>query len=124
MEADGADAILAQLLSLGLADEPTCRAAIAATGAAGPDQAAEYIFTGVAPAPAPAPVPAGGGIVPPGLLGGGDIKLVIVVRADLRMSSGKVAAQAAHAALAATRRSGAAVLGQWQGAGEKIVVVC
>lgn len=34
---------------------------------------------------------------------GPDLKLVLVVRTDLRMSAGKVAAQCVHAALQATR---------------------
>jgi len=52
-----------------------------------------------------------------------DLKLVLLVRQDLRMSTGKVAAQCSHAAIAAATKGDALMSAQWQDAGEKIVVL-
>jgi len=51
------------------------------------------------------------------------MKQVIVVREDLKMSSGKVAAQACHASLAAYRRADKISKTRWDVEGEKVVVV-
>ncbi|KAJ2785529.1 hypothetical protein H4R18_000474 [Coemansia javaensis] len=61
-------------------------------------------------------------------LGGEDVKLVLVVRMDLGMSKGKIAAQCSHAALAcykdASRRAAAAV-SAWEVTGQaKVVLRC
>ena len=50
------------------------------------------------------------------------MKLVILVRTELKMDKGKVAAQACHAALAAARGDAGNVL-LWRLCGEPIVVV-
>lgn len=50
-------------------------------------------------------------------------KQVIVVRKDLKMSPGKVAAQCCHASLGAYRRAGKTDLTKWLLSGEKKVVV-
>ena len=51
------------------------------------------------------------------------MKMVLVVREDLGMSRGKVAAQCAHAALGGARRADASVIERWAGAGETMIVV-
>jgi len=51
------------------------------------------------------------------------MKLVILVRTDLRMDKGKVTAQACHAALAAARACDAGTLMLWRLQGEPVVVV-
>jgi PTH2 family peptidyl-tRNA hydrolase len=50
-------------------------------------------------------------------------KQVIVVRADLGLSKGKMAAQVAHASLGAYRSSSTASKNAWESAGEKKAVV-
>jgi PTH2 family peptidyl-tRNA hydrolase len=50
-------------------------------------------------------------------------KQVIVVRADLKMGSGKMAAQVAHASVGAFRNASAKARESWEEAGEKKVVV-
>lgn len=50
-------------------------------------------------------------------------KQVLVVREDLKMSPGKLAAQCAHASLGAWRRSGRLIKGLWRVEGEKKVVL-
>jgi PTH2 family peptidyl-tRNA hydrolase len=50
-------------------------------------------------------------------------KQVIAVRADLRLSPGKMAVQVAHASLEAFSRSGSKVSRAWQSEGAKKVVV-
>ncbi len=52
-----------------------------------------------------------------------DLKLVLLVRQDLQMSAGKIAAQCSHAAIAAATQGDTLMNAQWQGAGEKIVVL-
>lgn len=52
-----------------------------------------------------------------------DLKLVLLVDASLGMGVGKVAAQCAHAALAAAGGADTLTVAQWQGAGEKVVVL-
>ena len=50
-----------------------------------------------------------------------DLKMVCLVRADLEMSSGKVAAQCVHACLGAYRRSrNDAILVQWESTGDTL----
>jgi PTH2 family peptidyl-tRNA hydrolase len=58
------------------------------------------------------------------------LKMVILVRSDLNMGPGKIAAQCCHAALKAARRIAAAAdsaqkaaVAQWQATGEAIVVL-
>jgi len=57
---------------------------------------------------------------------GADYKMVLVVRGELRLTAGKTAAQAAHAAvmltLAAQKRA-PGVLASWLGAGQKKIVL-
>ena len=58
--------------------------------------------------------------------GSDEYKMVIVVRSDLGMSTGKVAAQACHAALAAVRRlngSRAGAVRTWESQGEPVIVL-
>jgi PTH2 family peptidyl-tRNA hydrolase len=51
-------------------------------------------------------------------------KMVILVRRDLRMSAGKVGAQACHAALKAERgQAGSQAVRTWRGCGEPIVLL-
>ncbi len=51
------------------------------------------------------------------------MKQVIVVRKDLCLSKGKLAAQVAHASLGAYRKSGKKERSDWESTGEKKVVV-
>lgn len=51
------------------------------------------------------------------------MKQAIVVRGDLGMSTGKLAAQVAHASLSAYERADAAAVGEWNRGGEKKVVL-
>jgi peptidyl-tRNA hydrolase, PTH2 family len=51
------------------------------------------------------------------------MKLALVVRADLGMGRGKIAAQAAHAAVAAVLDSGEAELAAWLAEGQPKVVL-
>ncbi|XP_064612456.1 peptidyl-tRNA hydrolase 2, mitochondrial-like [Liolophura sinensis] len=56
----------------------------------------------------------------------GEIKLVIVVRNDLKMGKGKAAAQCAHAAVAAVRnlsKTDPRLLSEWEDCGQPKVVV-
>ncbi|XVE97582.1 hypothetical protein REPUB_Repub03eG0031800 [Reevesia pubescens] len=57
-----------------------------------------------------------------------DLKMVLVVRQDLKMKSGKIASQCAHAATgmyAELMQSDQSLLRQWEGCGQpKIVVTC
>ncbi|KAF2360413.1 Peptidyl-tRNA hydrolase PTH2 [Trinorchestia longiramus] len=58
--------------------------------------------------------------------GGGRLKLVLVVRTDLKMGKGKMAAQCCHATLKAFKQSAAknpAVLKEWERCGQPKVVV-
>lgn len=50
-------------------------------------------------------------------------KQVIVVRADLKLSKGKTAAQCAHASLEAYKRSDKKIIGLWDKEGEKKVIL-
>ena len=50
-------------------------------------------------------------------------KQVIVVRKDLRLSSGKLAAQVAHASVEAYRKSGSGEKAAWESDGSKKVVL-
>lgn len=52
-----------------------------------------------------------------------EYKQVIVVRADLRLSRGKIAAQAGHAVWSAANKAKKNVLDDWARAGEKKVVL-
>ena len=50
-------------------------------------------------------------------------KQVIVVRSDLKLSKGKLAAQAAHASLEAYLRADKDAISQWEAAGVKKIVL-
>ncbi len=52
-----------------------------------------------------------------------EYKQVIVVRSDLRMSRGKLAAQVAHASLEAYKRASLRAISEWELQGAKKVVV-
>ncbi|KAJ2709960.1 hypothetical protein H4R19_003986 [Coemansia spiralis] len=68
--------------------------------------------------------PRGSGRVAPGE----DMKLVLIVRTDLGMSKGKIAAQCSHAALACYKdamRRAAATVGAWEMSGQaKVALKC
>jgi len=51
------------------------------------------------------------------------MKQVIVMRADLKMSRGKIAAQACHGCLGAYKKADDRVLKKWESEGEKKVVL-
>ncbi|MBM4240990.1 MAG: peptidyl-tRNA hydrolase [Euryarchaeota archaeon] len=51
------------------------------------------------------------------------MKQVIVIRGDLNMSAGKLAAQACHASLGAYKRTDPSIIKKWEIEGEKKVVV-
>jgi PTH2 family peptidyl-tRNA hydrolase len=51
-------------------------------------------------------------------------KQVIVVRKDLKMDKGKLAAQVAHASLEAYKKADASDVAAWEAEGMKKVVVC
>ncbi len=51
------------------------------------------------------------------------MKQVIVMRSDLKMSRGKIAAQACHGSLGAYKKSDQSKLRKWEQEGEKKVVV-
>lgn len=51
-------------------------------------------------------------------------KQVIVVRKDLKMDKGKLAAQVAHASLEAYKKANAGDVAEWEAEGMKKVVVC
>jgi PTH2 family peptidyl-tRNA hydrolase len=50
-------------------------------------------------------------------------KQVIVVRTDLKLSKGKIAAQASHAAVSAADRADRKILSKWKNEGQKKVVL-
>ncbi len=50
-------------------------------------------------------------------------KQVIVIRDDLKLSAGKIAAQSAHASHAAARKASKQILKEWESSGEKKVVL-
>jgi peptidyl-tRNA hydrolase, PTH2 family len=54
---------------------------------------------------------------------GGKYKQVIIVRSDLKLPSGKLAAQVAHASVGAVMESDQKVVTQWHGEGMKKIVV-
>lgn len=55
----------------------------------------------------------------------GDYKLLLVVRRDLKMGNGKIAAQCCHATIGAVERCDASVIDYWRRQGEaKVVVKC
>ncbi len=61
-----------------------------------------------------------------GSAGTGEYKMVLVIRAELRLTAGKAAAQAAHAAVMLTlsaQRRHADVLDRWLGEGQKKIVL-
>lgn len=60
----------------------------------------------------------GGGVGPQS-----QYKMTIVVRMDLSMTAGKIAAQACHAALKAVAKTDRAVVRNWQSSGEAIVLL-
>ena len=51
------------------------------------------------------------------------MKMVILIRADLKLPKGKAAAQAAHAAVEATLRSKDAKVKEWHSQGQKKIVL-
>lgn len=50
-------------------------------------------------------------------------KQVIVIRSDLKMSKGKVAAQASHAAVDASHKADKKILTEWKKEGQKKVIL-
>ncbi|MEM0230627.1 MAG: peptidyl-tRNA hydrolase Pth2 [Candidatus Woesearchaeota archaeon] len=52
-----------------------------------------------------------------------ELKQVILVRTDLKMPKGKLAAQVSHASLEAALKSDAAILKEWRSSGAKKVVL-
>jgi len=52
-----------------------------------------------------------------------DYKQVILVRSDLKLTKGKMSAQAAHAAVDATLKSDKDIVKKWRGQGMKKIVV-
>jgi PTH2 family peptidyl-tRNA hydrolase len=52
-----------------------------------------------------------------------DMKLVVLVRQDLKLPKGKLAAQVAHAAVEATLKSGKLNVSRWRLEGQKKVVL-
>ncbi|KAJ3589788.1 hypothetical protein NHX12_010630 [Muraenolepis orangiensis] len=69
---------------------------------------------------------ANGGDAPSVMGEGGEFKMILVVRNDLKMGKGKVAAQCAHAAVSAykqTHRRNPELLKQWDYCGQPKVVV-
>src|SRR5690606_22584469 len=52
-----------------------------------------------------------------------ELKQVILIRTDLGMSKGKIAAQAAHAAVEATLRSEKSIVSKWRSAGMKKITL-
>jgi len=51
------------------------------------------------------------------------MKQVIIVRTDLKMSKGKIAAQCCHACLGAFKKSDSSIIKKWESEGEKKVIV-
>ena len=51
------------------------------------------------------------------------MKQAIIIRSDLKMEKGKIAAQAAHASLGAVKKAKAADVSRWESEGEKKVVL-
>ena len=51
------------------------------------------------------------------------MKQVIVVRSDLRMSKGKLAAQVAHASLSSSQNANKRMIKEWQKRGQKKVIL-
>jgi len=52
-----------------------------------------------------------------------DYKQVILIRTDLKMGKGKIAAQVAHASLAAYKKAGMMAKRRWESGGSKKIVV-
>ncbi|MFH1064836.1 MAG: peptidyl-tRNA hydrolase Pth2 [Candidatus Woesearchaeota archaeon] len=52
-----------------------------------------------------------------------DMKLVILVRQDLKLPKGKLAAQVAHAAVEATLKSSSSKIDEWRSQGQKKIVL-
>ena len=52
-----------------------------------------------------------------------DMKQVIIVRQDLKLQKGKMAAQCAHAAVEAALKSDKEMIRQWRNAGQKKIVL-
>jgi PTH2 family peptidyl-tRNA hydrolase len=50
-------------------------------------------------------------------------KQVIVIRSDIKMSKGKIAAQAAHASLSSAKKCSKKILKAWENEGQKKVVL-
>lgn len=53
----------------------------------------------------------------------GELKQVILIRKDLKMSKGKTAAQAAHGAVEATLKADKSLVSKWRSAGMKKVTL-
>ena len=83
---------------------------------AGAEAAVEFLFAASDPFPAAA-------AAAPSINSNEEHKLCVVVRSDLGMSSGKIAAQCSHAALAAARSCAPQLVIEWMQTGEKIVVL-
>ena len=106
-----ADEVVEDLVAMGI-DAAMARQA-AAAGCTSVETAMEFIFSEPPAMPPPPP-------------SAQRLKQVLVVRADLGMSAGKIAAQCAHASLGGYRealRRTPDVADRWVGAGETVIVV-
>ena len=53
----------------------------------------------------------------------GELKQIILVRTDIKMSSGKIAAQVAHGAVEAVLKSDSSIVSKWRQAGMKKITL-
>ena len=112
--AASASDVAADLVAMGI-DAAVAQTAVAA-GCTSVETAMEFIFAEPPPMPPP----------PPEARPEPRLKQVLVVRADLGMSCGKIAAQCAHASLGGYRdalRRSPRDADRWVGAGETVIVV-
>ena len=112
------DVIQASLLSMGFTEEQIATA-LANPNIVTVDAAISFIMDGPSEDDAAAAAEA----VVGGFLHNQPHKLTLVVRRDLGMSTGKVAAQSVHAALGVVRRASEEVVEAWEALGETTVVL-